>query len=74
MKVMMPRIILTSFIVLISIVPIFADELEPAGRVLTRQDWIDFMPVLIASIAIMLIVNACFIAPIFRKNKNEMRG
>ena len=72
MKVIMMRIILTSFIVSISLVPIFADEIEPAGRALTRQDWIDFLPVLIASIVIMLVVNAYFIAPIFRKNKNGM--
>lgn len=51
--------------------PSLAQETESTGRAVTQQDWINFMPVFIASIIIVLVVDAFFIVPIFRKRQNK---
>lgn len=55
---------------LLAVMPALAQD-APAGQVVTKQDWLDFMPIVIGSIIIVLVVDAFFIMPIFRKNNQD---
>ena len=46
----------------------FAQDSEVVGRAVTRQDWVNFMPVFVGAILVVIIVDAFFLVPIFRKN------
>ncbi|GAB5494504.1 MAG: hypothetical protein Phog2KO_47190 [Phototrophicaceae bacterium] len=74
MKKLQQRIILIALlfsVTLLNIIPTLAQEAETSGRAVTQQDWLNFMPVLIGAIIIVLVVDAVFIIPIFRKKDDE---
>lgn len=58
------------WIFLLAVMPALAQD-APAGQVVTKQDWLDFMPIVIGSIIVVLVVDAFFIMPIFRKNNQD---
>lgn len=62
---------LVVLVTLLNILPSLAQEAEAGGRAVTREDWISFMPVFVGSIIIVLIVDAFFIIPIFRKKDDD---
>lgn len=65
------QVFILCFITTLNILPTLAQDAEIAGRAVTKQDWINFMPVFIGSIIIVLAVDAFFILPIFRKNNEK---
>ena len=64
------RTILTVLLILAFALPVLAQD-EVIGRAVTKEDWIGFMPVFIGSIIVVLVVDAFFIVPIFRKNNRK---
>ena len=55
---------------LLAVMPALAQD-ETTGRVVTQDDWISFMPIVIGSVIVVLIVDAFFIMPIFRKDDQK---
>lgn len=65
------QLFITCTFVMLNILPTLAQDVEETGRVVTKQDWISFMPVFIGAIIVVIIVDAFFIIPIFRKNNEK---
>lgn len=70
MRVTFIRLSFVAWILLLTMIPVLAQD-DLAGEVVTQQDWLDFMPVVIGAIVVVLIVDAFFIMPIFRKNDQD---
>ena len=64
------RAILTLSLILTFVMPVLAQD-ESIGRTVTQEDWLSFMPVVIGSIIVVLVVDAFFIMPIFRKSNGK---
>jgi hypothetical protein len=58
------------FLLMIS-AQVFAQE-EALGREVTKDDWIGFMPIIIGSILLVIVVDAIFILPILRNRQNDV--
>ncbi|MGB7342564.1 MAG: hypothetical protein WBC91_26950 [Phototrophicaceae bacterium] len=73
MKVKLIHYVVLACIFLLSSSLAFAQDSEVVGRAVTRQDWVNFMPVFVGAILVVIIVDAFFLVPIFRKNDNPQK-
>ena len=73
MKVKLIHYVVLACIFLLSSSLAFAQDSEVVGRSVTRQDWVNFMPVFVGAILVVIIVDAFFLVPIFRKNDNPQK-
>lgn len=67
------RFMFTLIILSMSLMPTLAQTDEALGRDVTQDDWLTYMPILIGSIILVLIIDAVFIIPIFRKSDNAKK-
>jgi len=63
--------IIACWVLCVSSLSLLAQQDDTVGREVTRQDWLNYMPVFVGAIIIVIIVDAFFIVPIFRKSAND---
>ena len=61
----------SAFFLLLTTAYTFAQESEVAGRQVTQDDWMTFMPAVIGVIVFVVVVDVIFILPAFRKSETE---
>lgn len=73
MRTSLVRLFFTAQMLLLAVLPALAQD-EVAGRTVTQQDWMGFMPIVIGSIIVVIVVDTVFILPIFRKKDDVNEG
>ena len=65
------RYLVTMAFLLLMSAQVFAQEGEALGREVTKDDWMGFMPIIIGSIVLVIVIDAVFILPILRNRQND---